>query len=107
MRQVRFGRERAIELRRSLPLEGNPWYRYVLAAGWMNRGDALTRLGSPENLVEAVRSYDEALVIPVRVAWLPEERVHFELFAAGHRGIDYRYPLALAWLCHRIADQPG
>jgi hypothetical protein len=33
--------------------------------------------------------------------------VHFELFDAGHRGIDYRYPLALAWLCHRIADQPA
>lgn len=23
----------------------------------------------------------------------------------GHRGIDYRHPLALAWLCHRITDR--
>jgi hypothetical protein len=55
--------EGAIELRRTLPLEENPWYRYVLAAGWMNRGDALTRLGSTENLAEAVCSYDQALVL--------------------------------------------
>jgi hypothetical protein len=29
--------------------------------------------------------------------------VHFELFEAGHGGIDYRYPQSLAWLCARIA----
>jgi S-formylglutathione hydrolase FrmB len=29
--------------------------------------------------------------------------IHFELFEAGHGGIDYRYPQALAWLCGRIA----
>jgi hypothetical protein len=28
--------------------------------------------------------------------------VHFELFEAGHGGIDYRYPVSLAWLCHRL-----
>ncbi len=38
-------------------------------------------------------------------AGVPEERIHFELFDAGHGGIDYRYPLALAWLAQRIA--PG
>ncbi len=53
----------AIKLRRTLPLDENPWYRYVLAAGWMNRGDALTRLGSRENLTEAVHSYDQALAL--------------------------------------------
>ncbi len=36
-------------------------------------------------------------------AGLPEERIHFELFDAGHGGIEYRYPLALAWLAHQIA----
>jgi hypothetical protein len=30
--------------------------------------------------------------------------VHFELFDAGHGGIDYRYPLALSWLCRQIAE---
>jgi S-formylglutathione hydrolase FrmB len=29
--------------------------------------------------------------------------VRFELFDGTHSGIDYRYPLALAWLCQRIA----
>jgi hypothetical protein len=31
-----------------------------------------------------------------------DDRVHFELFEAGHMGIDYRYPVSLAWLCSRI-----
>jgi S-formylglutathione hydrolase FrmB len=38
---------------------------------------------------------------------LPEERIHFELFDAGHGGIDYRYPLALEWLAHRIDAAAG
>jgi S-formylglutathione hydrolase FrmB len=33
---------------------------------------------------------------------VPADRVHFELFDAGHGGIDYRYPLSLAWLAHRL-----
>jgi len=33
-----------------------------------------------------------------------EKLIRFELFEAGHGGIDYRYPLSLAWLCQRIAD---
>jgi hypothetical protein len=36
-------------------------------------------------------------------AGLPYERVHFELFDAGHGGIDYRYPLSLGWLAVRLA----
>jgi hypothetical protein len=31
-----------------------------------------------------------------------DDLVHFELFEAGHMGIDYRYPMSLAWLCGRI-----
>lgn len=34
---------------------------------------------------------------------LPDDRVHLELFDAGHGGIDYRYPLALRWLADRLA----
>ncbi|MGW4461544.1 alpha/beta hydrolase [Micromonospora sp. NPDC004704] len=34
---------------------------------------------------------------------VPDDRVRFELFEAGHGGIDYRYPLALSWLAHRLA----
>jgi hypothetical protein len=36
-------------------------------------------------------------------AGVPDEIVACELFEASHSGIDYRYPLALAWLCNRIA----
>jgi S-formylglutathione hydrolase FrmB len=31
------------------------------------------------------------------------DRVHFELFEATHAAIDYRYPMALAWLAARLA----
>jgi S-formylglutathione hydrolase FrmB len=34
---------------------------------------------------------------------VPEERIRFEIFSAGHGGIDYRYPLSLAWLANRLA----
>lgn len=53
--------DEAIELRSGLPLAENCWFRYGLIAGWMNRGDALTRLGSADELREALRCYDEAL----------------------------------------------
>lgn len=53
--------EKAIVLRRDLPFEENFSYRWGLCAGWMNRGDVLTRMGKPELLDEAVRSYDEAI----------------------------------------------
>ena len=48
----------------------------------------------------------QAFYEALRAARVPEERVHFELFDAGHGRIDYRYPLALAWLCNRITDPP-
>jgi len=34
---------------------------------------------------------------------VPTEVIQFELFDAKHGGIDYRYPLALEWLAHRLA----
>jgi S-formylglutathione hydrolase FrmB len=33
-----------------------------------------------------------------------DDVINFELFDATHMGIDYRYPLSLAWLCHRLAS---
>lgn len=45
----------------------------------------------------------EAFRSRIRDVGLPDERVSFELFDAGHGGIDYRYPLALAWLAERLA----
>ena len=37
-------------------------------------------------------------------AGVEEDLIRFELFDATHSGIDYRYPLSLAWLCERITD---
>jgi tetratricopeptide (TPR) repeat protein len=50
--------EQAISLRRDLPLELQPWFRWGLTAGWMNRAEALHRLGRND---EALQSYDEAV----------------------------------------------
>jgi hypothetical protein len=36
-------------------------------------------------------------------AGVPDDVICFELFDAKHGGIDYRYPMSLAWLCNRIA----
>jgi S-formylglutathione hydrolase FrmB len=34
---------------------------------------------------------------------VPDDRVRFELFEGTHMAIDYRYPLALAWLAQRLS----
>jgi tetratricopeptide (TPR) repeat protein len=52
--------EQSAEHRRKLPRDMHN-VRWGLAAACMNRGDALTRLGKPEDLQEAVHSYDEAI----------------------------------------------
>ncbi|SDJ56937.1 alpha/beta hydrolase [Nonomuraea jiangxiensis] len=39
----------------------------------------------------------------LEAAGVPDERVYFQLFPAGHGAIEYRYPLALAWLAHRLS----
>jgi S-formylglutathione hydrolase FrmB len=46
----------------------------------------------------------EAFRVALHEAGVADEVVRFELFDATHAGIDYRYPLSLAWLCQRIAD---
>ncbi len=45
----------------------------------------------------------QAFRAALAAAGVPDEVIHFELFEATHMAIDYRYPLALAWLCQRIA----
>ncbi|HEY9497010.1 MAG TPA: alpha/beta hydrolase-fold protein [Intrasporangium sp.] len=45
----------------------------------------------------------QAFLSEIRRAGLQDERIHFETFDAGHGAIEYRYPLALAWLAQRIA----
>lgn len=61
LREAAICFEEAIDLRARLPVAENSGFRYGLIAGWMNRGDALTRLGAPDGLSEALRCYDEAL----------------------------------------------
>jgi S-formylglutathione hydrolase FrmB len=39
----------------------------------------------------------------LRKVGVADEVVRFELFDGTHAAIDYRYPLSLAWLAHRIA----
>lgn len=51
--------DEAIRLRKGLPLQESPWYRWGLTAGWMNRAETLSRLGRPP---EALAAYDQALV---------------------------------------------
>jgi hypothetical protein len=75
--------EAAIQLRRHFPLEQNPWYRYGLAAGWMNRGDAFSQLGEDHHLEESIRSSDQALD---QLRHLPFEKQ-----------IEFRQRLVVAW----------
>ncbi|HWB60566.1 MAG TPA: hypothetical protein VG733_13820, partial [Chthoniobacteraceae bacterium] len=51
----------AIALRRKLPLAENAEFRYGLAAGLINRGDALTRLCDAARIDEAISSHTEAI----------------------------------------------
>ncbi|HEX4527370.1 MAG TPA: alpha/beta hydrolase-fold protein [Gaiellaceae bacterium] len=44
-----------------------------------------------------------ALRRAIRRAGFPEERLHFELFPGGHRGLSDRYPLSLAFLVERLS----
>ncbi len=74
----------AIEMRRQLPLAGNPIYRYGLAAGWINRGDALTKLNDGALLADAIRSYTVAIDL-------------LEGVPAGDDG-KFARRLAIAWL---------
>nr|ADC35928.1 hypothetical protein [uncultured bacterium 70] len=52
--------DRALLLRRTLPIDAVPVFRYGLAACLLNRADALVRLGGDDNLSDALGAYDEA-----------------------------------------------
>jgi hypothetical protein len=41
----------------------------------------------------------------LRAIGIAEQVIRFELFDAAHGGIDYRYPLSLAWLCQRMTGR--
>ena len=56
--------DRALDLRRRLPLDEVPVFRYDLAACLLNRADALVRLGGGARIAAALQAFDEA------IAWL-------------------------------------
>ena len=45
----------------------------------------------------------EAFLAALHEVGVSDDVIRFELFDATHAGIDYRYPLSLAWLAQRIA----
>jgi tetratricopeptide (TPR) repeat protein len=55
--------DRALDLRRQLPIDAVPLFGYGLAACWLNRADAIVRLGDSGRFSDALRSYDEAIVL--------------------------------------------
>ena len=55
--------DHALELRRGLPIDQVPLLRYGLAACWVNRGDALMRLGDLSRIPVAVQAYDEGIAL--------------------------------------------
>jgi len=73
--------DRALELRRGQPLEDRPWQRWGLIVAWMNRADALHRLGRHEASLQA---YDEAAA-------------HLQLLPLETEPA-FRWRLGLAWM---------
>lgn len=80
--------DRAITLREGLPLHTTPWYRYGLAAGWLNRAEALTARGGDVDLEDALRAYDTALVLLEELPLDVDPRVRRRLVIAWqNRGL--------------------
>jgi S-formylglutathione hydrolase FrmB len=62
---------------------------------WIDAGDA-----DDHYLDLGAQAFRDAL----HAAGVADEAVRFELFEGTHAGIDYRYPMALAWLCQRMSQ---
>lgn len=59
---------RALQLRLELPLGGDHFQAYLLAACWLNRGDALMQLAEADKVPAAINSYDEGIAAMGSVA---------------------------------------
>jgi tetratricopeptide (TPR) repeat protein len=55
--------DRALEIRRGLPIDDVPLFRYGLAACLLNRADALVRLGGGNRIENALSAYDEGIEV--------------------------------------------
>jgi hypothetical protein len=76
--------DQALDLRGGLPLEQSALLRYGLAACWLNRADALMRLGGAPQVAEAIRSCDEAISQLRLLAFADDPRFPRRLAMAHH-----------------------
>ena len=76
--------DRALDMRRGLPVDDDPLLRYGLAACLLNRGDALIRLGDAGRMVDALDAFDEGI----------------DVLRALPLTADARFPRRLAMACH-------
>lgn len=76
--------DEALALRRQLPIQDVPAYAYGLAACWLNRADALRRIGGSDHLSAALGSYDEAIVV-LRVLPLDDDTRYWRRLAIAHQ----------------------
>lgn len=58
---------RALQMRLELPTGGDPFQAYLVAACWLNRGDALMQLAEADKVPAAINSYDEGIDVMSRV----------------------------------------
>lgn len=59
--------DHALDIRRRLPVESDPMLGFGLAACWLNRADALVRLGGATAIVDALGAYDEGITVMRRL----------------------------------------
>lgn len=59
---------RALQMRLELKPAADPFYAYLLAACWFNRGDALMQLAEADKVAAAINSYDEGIAVMRAVA---------------------------------------
>ena len=76
--------DQALDLRAGLPLDQSPVLRYGLAACWLNRADAMMRLGGGPQVSEAVRSCDEAIGVLRVLNFADDPRFPRRLAMAHH-----------------------
>jgi hypothetical protein len=83
--------DRALELRSGLPIHSDPLLGYGLAACWLNRADALIRLGDPAQFSAALRAYDEGIAA-LRCLPLGDNALFPRRLAIGHqnRGLAFQ-----------------
>lgn len=76
--------DRALAIREGLPSDTAPLLRFGIAACWLNRADALMRLGGPAQVAEAVRSCDQGILVLRTLPLAEDARFPRRLALAHH-----------------------